>query len=59
MFYEKDGMLVHMLVHLTLNRPLDSLSENEKREFYQSLDNFLDKSQKFVEESFDNKEEQQ
>lgn len=55
MFYEKDGMLVH----LTLNRPLDSLSENEKREFYQSLDNFLDKSQKFVEESFDNKEEQQ
>lgn len=50
MFYEKDGMLVH----LTLNRPLDSLSENEKQE----LDKFLDKSQKFVEESFDSKEEQ-
>lgn len=54
MFYEKDGMLVH----LTLNRPLDSLSENEKKELDKSLDDFLDKSQKFVEESFDSKEEQ-
>jgi hypothetical protein len=53
MFYEKNGMLIH----LTLNRPLDSLSENEKREFYESLDGFLDKSSKFVEELFDSKEE--
>jgi hypothetical protein len=46
MFYEKDGMLVH----LTLNRPLDDLDENEKREFDESLDDVIEFANEFVRE---------
>lgn len=53
MFFEKDGIIVHV----NLRKPLEDLDEVEKREFDESLDDFLDSCPKFVEELFDSKED--